>query len=1477
MSLIAPAWLLLCGFGLLVLVLHLRRPRTLEVPSIKLWRLLEGGAAARRAIRPPPPNVLMLLQLAAVALIALALARPLIGAGPRFAHEIVVVDASGSMRSTDVAPSRFGAAVAQLSTMAGSLTETGARLTVIFGGPVPRIVAARLASPDGLGEQLGRLRAGDGETDWTKVARFARGVIRDGEPTRLVLMSDRPDRAVTRLSDAVSGVTIETRFVGSASLRNAGLSATIRAVQPNGQKWRTEGTVTFSPGFPGATSVTALVTPEGSDGFLEWGSVDVRPPSGNGEAAGRTTQAAFSLDLDLRIPSAVMLRLADDDGPQDNTVQFVVRPKPHTLRILMLGAASEPLVRAFRAAADVELVAAEKLPADVSAFDLVVANGVEIAARPATNVLWLGSAHHATGEPPEAMGEAVPEIWRDDHPLLRSVDWNAVKPRTGYRFSRLPGATALVEAGAVPLIEARSTPAGREVRIAFDLDGSNWTALPGFPIFISNLLHWIAPDLGRTVDSPCAVGANCTPDPRLAGGQISLVSLRPSDSRAAPDGEPAVPRVAALLGGAGNVPRSDDAAFVPDRAGLYRFTRNGLTGYVAVNAPPAEADAQPPAAAISSVALPGLFGCLPAWWWLLASAFAVLAVEAWIAGRGPERFLHSASLASGNPLARRRRMLLSLRAAALLFLAMSLAGVPLLTPDRHQNVVVVAGPDLAAPPGELLARVDGAAARHPSAGATRLAVVSVGAGARVVRDLDGDAGLAAEAASVPTPSAADLETALATAAAMLPEGEPGRVVVAFDGNETRGDASLALSSVVERRLRIDVLPMTHLRPGEVLVEEVSAPQRSYAGESFPLQVLIYAQGHSTGRLRVLKDGEVIAERPLEIPSGRSRVETVIPAAAAGRARYEVAIDATADTFAQNNRNGIAVEIAPPPKVLIIAAQPAWGEVFARALSVHRIDSKVVEAKRAPYYLKDWLAYAAVVLMNVPAIDLTTGQQELIEKAVAEHGRGLLLLGGENSFGPGGYYETPLERVSPLSSRVPREMPRVALVFVLDRSGSMQRDEGGATRLDIAKQATLGAIRLLHPESQIAIVVFDSEAKVLLPLGQAGNSDAVARALQQLEPGGGTAIYPGLVEALRQFAGVDAAAKHIVVMSDGLTQPGDFPGIIKAISDQGISVSAVAIGDGADPVQLREIARLGKGSFHATQDFKALPSILSQEALLLSGKPVEEREAAPLWIERSAEFFAGLPVRMPPLGGYVLTTRKPQADLHIAVLDEKQEQVPLFASWRYGNGRIVALATHGAGAWTKDWQQMPEYPLLWSQTLRHVIPATGEGLLPHVTRRGDVADVDVEALNQEGAPRAGLAVTVSFSDAAGVALPIAPLPLAEVSPGRYHGRVTLDQTGEMTLRFTAGETAAETPFFVSYPALYRFTAADPERLAALARATGGRILSGEDGIFAEENWRWTRQAGWPLWAALAFILFMVDLIIRYAPGLIRFGRSGRTAT
>src|SRR5215471_8096314 len=170
MSLFAPAWLWLSALGLVLLLLHMRRPRTLEIPSIQLWLRLETGRSARRSARWPPLSLLLLLQIVVVLLCALALAGPFIGRAPHYTHEIVVLDGSGSMRMTDVAPSRFDAAVADLARLAaGPIKNTQARMTAILVGARPRLVAARLADPETVVPRLTHLRAGDGATDWDHV------------------------------------------------------------------------------------------------------------------------------------------------------------------------------------------------------------------------------------------------------------------------------------------------------------------------------------------------------------------------------------------------------------------------------------------------------------------------------------------------------------------------------------------------------------------------------------------------------------------------------------------------------------------------------------------------------------------------------------------------------------------------------------------------------------------------------------------------------------------------------------------------------------------------------------------------------------------------------------------------------------------------------------------------------------------------------------------------------------------------------------------------------------------------------------------------------------------------------------------------------------------------------------------------------------------------------------------------------------
>jgi hypothetical protein len=248
--------------------------------------------------------------------------------------------------------------------------------------------------------------------------------------------------------------------------------------------------------------------------------------------------------------------------------------------------------------------------------------------------------------------------------------------------------------------------------------------------------------------------------------------------------------------------------------------------------------------------------------------------------------------------------------------------------------------------------------------------------------------------------------------------------------------------------------------------------------------------------------------------------------------------------------------------------------------------------------------------------------------------------------------------------------------------------------------------------------------------------------------------------------------------------------------------------------------------------------------------------------------------MPPIHGYVLTTRKGEANVHLVVPDAKQELVPLLASWRYGNGRVVALSTQGTGMWSRDWQSMPEFPLLWSQTLRHVLPGLhAEGLSAHVVRHGDEVEVTVDASNPEGVPRVGLKIVASLIGPDATSREVA---LTETSAGHHVGRVTLEGAGDFVLRAAADRITAETPHHAAYPALYAFLRADPDRLAELATMTGGRVLADAEEIFVGGERRWVIHEGWKVWALLALALFLIDLIIRHASGLRSSNRNAPTS-
>ncbi|AEQ52082.1 VWA domain-containing protein [Pelagibacterium halotolerans] len=863
------------------------------------------------------------------------------------------------------------------------------------------------------------------------------------------------------------------------------------------------------------------------------------------------------------------------------------------------------------------------------------------------------------------------------------------------------------------------------------------------------------------------------------------------------------------------VPQGD---FVPHEVGLFRVGQGALTRLLAVNSAPQQQ------------ALPGPQGSNPVDWpqswalWLLAAGLFVVFAEGALTAR-KQGWLPRLSL---------------LRLTTLALLVAAIANLPWPWPVSQANVVVVtAQPDT-------LQEIAAGGLGSPEIGG-----LATGPAASIIADL-GTSGPAAPNVLRLTHTRRSLELA----AAMIPPDRDGYLVLAGD---SASDPALE-RALAERGIIVDYLETPPLEEGEVFVGRLDVPEQVLSGEAIPLTALVHSADVQTVNMEIVSNGDAIASQDIDLAAGQNRVEAVLPDIESGENLVEFRLAAT-DAHPQNDAIGQVLSTAPVRPVAIISADPAHGEAFRGLLEDQGLEAVVFEPRRAPYYLKDWLGFGDIVLLDTPALSLTTLQQSLIETAVEDYGMGLLILGGPNSFGPGGYFGTPLEALSPLSSRVPQDAPEVVMVFVLDRSGSMQQPVGEGNRLDVAKSATMAATELLNPQSRVGIIAFDAEARALLPLTRLTDApDAVQSALEGFDPGGGTAIYPGLLEALEMLEGIDAAAKHIVVMTDGLSQPGDFPGIVGRLRAEGVTVSAVAIGQGADTTVARTIADLGGGAAHVTADFEALPSILSQEAMLLAS-PVKEGPTQPIWQDRSANFLQALPAQLPPLAGFVGTTAKPDAELVATTTDDEGRDMPVLAFWRYGNGMVMALTTDATGPWSDAWQRLPQYGALWNDILLQFQPTTPRpGLTLTTASDGDYLDLRVSALDEDGLPLTGRSLVATIEppqnrDAETTAL-------TEVRPGLYEGRRVLDAVGRYGLSIDQGENAEpiQTSYYHSYDTRYDFSRNGGAQ--ALARATGGMAITPEEisTLGAGLSLAWLHN--WPVWALMAFAVFLIDLGLRY---------------
>jgi Ca-activated chloride channel homolog len=825
-----------------------------------------------------------------------------------------------------------------------------------------------------------------------------------------------------------------------------------------------------------------------------------------------------------------------------------------------------------------------------------------------------------------------------------------------------------------------------------------------------------------------------------------------------------------------------------------------------------------------------------------------------------------------------RAVSLVIRAIIVVLLVLALAGLTLLRPTAEQFVVFAV--DQSTSVGDESARaaqefIEQATAK---AGSSKSAVLPF---AKEPEALASDSAAknpesaetqpaTSDSTSATTKQGTNIEAALEAAVASLPPGYVPSVVLLSDGNETLGDA---LKASLQAGVPISTMPLASRSDPEVQLSAVTLPAQVRQGEPFYVEVVISSNHDDEGLVTVYRGAHEVVRETRPIKKGENRFRFQQTVTSERQAQYTARIqNLKSDTLLDNNTESGLVFTSGKPRVLIVESDPKLIRELAFALEQKDIQVDLRPPTGMPDNLADLQNYELLIVSNVPATALTQRQMEVARTYVQDLGGGFLMLGGEQSFGLGGYYKSVLEEILPVRSdfEKEKEKPSLGMVLVIDKSGSM-----GGDKIEMAKTAARSAVELLGNSDQVAVVAFDGDTYVMSDMQSAANRGRISDEIGRIEADGGTVMAPAMERAYDMLVATPARLKHVIVLTDGISAPGDFLGIAGAMQAARITCSTVAVGEGADKDMLEEISRVGQGRFYITDDSAAIPQIFAKETVTASKSAIDEQPFVPQ-IVRATQTFADLDLENSPfLLGYVMTRPKPTCEVILAT--EKGD--PLLVWWRYGLGMTVAFTSDAKARWAAEWLSWPGYSNFWAQLVRHTMRKTdAKGVMVESVQRAGRATLTLDAVDPAGRFVNAAETEMTIIDPQ---LATKKLPLNQSAPGRYVAEFETPHAGPYHLEITQklnGQVLSQQSrgISVGYSDELRLKPTNASLLRSIAEASGGKYEVTAADVFAPSSRTASRPT--PLWRWLvtaAALLLVLDVALRRIDLSTTFAR--RTAT
>ena len=798
-----------------------------------------------------------------------------------------------------------------------------------------------------------------------------------------------------------------------------------------------------------------------------------------------------------------------------------------------------------------------------------------------------------------------------------------------------------------------------------------------------------------------------------------------------------------------------------------------------------------------------------------------------------------------------RRETLLLKALSFCAILLALAEPTLTLPQTKTGLVVLVDTSKSITPEDLSHASSLVRQIESDRGGNWVKIVPFAAAVRNLEKREVERGVHLLPASNELGGATNFEAALTSSMSAVPAGYIPRVALISDGNENQGSTARAVAELERLHVPVDTIPLTGRSSMALRLESLSMPRIAYAGEQIPIDVTVNAPERVSSTIEIAAEGKSLGRTAVELQKGLNHLRVHARVKTSGVTSLSGSVGET--RFEQ------AIELRRA-KVLYLSQDPAGTE----ANLLQAFDQADFEIVRDASLLdRDPIGVQLVILNNLDLNSLSLARKQRLE-SYTKNGGGLLLIGGERQLYKDDRKMDALDQALPAKLAPPKTPQGTSVALIIDKSSSME-----GRKIELARLSAIGVIDHLHPVDSIGVLIFDNSFQWAVPMRRAEDKSLIKRLVSGITPDGGTQIAPALTEAYRKVVNSKGTYKHIVLLTDGISEEGDSIELARDAASHQVTISTVGLGQDVNRSYLEKVAATSGGRSYFLNEPQGLEQILLKDVQDFSGSTAIERRLTPV-VQRKAEVLEGVGMESaPPLRGYAKFVAKPGAETILAVDPDSRD--PLYTRWQYGLGRAAVFASDAKSRWAEAWIGWPGFDKFWINVARDLLTHTD----------ASEASAHYDSANED--------ILVSYQLAADVPEPaeipqifaIGPngfekrIPVSKSVGGSYRGRLHIGRlSGLFRIRpLQDSNLFPEIGLYRDQEEL-RDYGSNTKLLAQISALTGGRFNPPPDSLFdARGRAMYVTWRLWPLLLGLTIALTIAELVARKWSGLAQMWRRG----